>query len=173
MRGGSSSRRLEEVSRSPFTSNLRNARNPPKFKLPMLDPYDGKSDPTMHITIYIRHMEVPGASEEVMARCFPLFLLDLAMLWFRKLENGSIRTWGELVECFMRQCRIHVTRPKSVMTLASIKQRTGESIKDFLLRFNATVASIDHPDPSMISTAAVAGVYEGMEFKDSLARDPP
>src|SRR5574338_1301019 len=173
MRGGFSGGGLEEVSRSPFAPNIRNARNPPKFKLPTLNPYEGKSDPTMHITKYIRHMEVLGASEEVMARCFPLFLSDLVALWFRQLETGSIKTWGELVDCFMRQFRVHVTRPKSVMTLASIKQRTGESIKDFLLRFNATVASVDRPDPSMILTAAVAGVGEGTEFKDSLTRDPP
>ena len=101
----------------------------------------------MHITRYIRHMEVLGASEEVMARCFPLYLSDLAALWFRQLETGSIRTWSELVDCFMRQLRVHVTRPKSVMTLASIKQRVGESIKDFLLRFNVTMTSVDRPDP--------------------------
>ena len=59
------------------------------------------------------------------------------------------------------------------MTLASIKQRAGESIKDFLLRFNVTVTYVDRPDPSMILMAAMAGVGEGTEFKDSLARDPP
>lgn len=173
MREGLPSGGVKEVSRSPFTPNIRNARNPPKFKLPTLEPYDGRSDPTMHITRYIRHMEVLGASEEVMARCFPLYLSDLAALWFRQLETGSIGTWSELVDCFMRPFRVHVTRPKSVMTLASIKQRTGEFIKDFLLRFNVTVTSVDRLDPSMILMAAVAGVAEGTKFKDSLTKDPP
>ena len=63
MRGGFSGGGLEEVSRSPFAPNIRNARNPPKFKLPTLNPYDGKSDPTMHITRYIRHMEVLGCND--------------------------------------------------------------------------------------------------------------
>ena len=66
-----------------------------------------------------------------------------------------------------------MTRPKSVMTLSSIKQRAGESIKDFLLRFNVTVTSVDRPDPSMILMAAVAGVAEGTKFKYSLTKGPP
>ena len=87
MRGGLVNKDLEDVNRSPFTSAIRQARNPPDFKLPSLDTYDGRTDPTVHLTKYMRHMEVLGASEEVMARCFPLYLADIVALWFRQLEN--------------------------------------------------------------------------------------
>ena len=173
MRGGLVNKDLKDVNRSPFTPAIRRARNPPDFKLPSLDMYDGRTDPTVHLTKYMRHMEVLGASEEVMARCFPLYLTDIAALWFRQLDSGSIGTWNDLTERFMRQFRVHITRPKNVMTLATLKQKAGETLRSFLTRFNAAAASVDSPDPSMVMMEAVSGIADGTEFKNSLTKDPP
>lgn len=49
---------------------------------------------------------------------------------------------------FMRQFRVHISRLNSVIMLATLKQRTGESLRSFLTRFNAAVASADRSDPS-------------------------
>lgn len=91
---------LEDVNRNLFTSNIRNTVNPPNFKLPTLEMYDGKSNLTIHLMRHIRHMEVFGACNEVMGRCFLLYLTDLAAMWFRRLENRSISTWIDLVSKF-------------------------------------------------------------------------
>ena len=108
-----------------------------------------------------------------MARCFPLYLSDLAALWFRQLENGSVGSWTELAKKFIRQFWVHIVRPKNMMTLTTIKQRPGEMIRAFLTRFNTVVASVDRPDPSMVLMAAVSGIAEKTDFMKSLARDPP
>ena len=108
-----------------------------------------------------------------MAWCFPLYLTDIAALWFRQLESGSIGTWTELIDRFMRQFRVHIVRPRSVLTLTSMKQWKGESLKDFLTRFNAAVASVDRPDPSMALMAVVSGIADNSDFKITLERDPP
>ena len=60
MRGSLVNKDLEDVNRSPFTPAIRQARNPPDFKLPSLDMYDGRTDPMVHLTKYMRHMEVLG-----------------------------------------------------------------------------------------------------------------
>ena len=73
----------------------------------------------------------------------------------------------------MRQFRVHIARPKNVMTLATLKQKTGETLRSFLTRFNAAVASVDRPDPSMVMMAAVSGIADSTEFKNSLTKDPP
>ena len=73
----------------------------------------------------------------------------------------------------MRQFRVHISGPKNVMSLAALKQRTEESLRNFLTRFNAAAASVDRPDPSMVLMAAVSGIADGTEFKNSLTRDPP
>lgn len=80
MRGGLVNRDMEDVNRSPFASNIRNARNSPEFKLPALEVYEGKLDSTVHMMRYIRNMKVLRASEEVLTRCFPLYLTDVAEL---------------------------------------------------------------------------------------------
>lgn len=72
----------------------------------------------------------------------------------------------------MRQFQIHIARPKSVMALTSMKRLKGESLKDFLTRFNAVVASVDQHDPSMVLMAAVLGIANNLDFKISLERDP-
>src|SRR5574338_156046 len=173
IRGGLTNRDLEGVNKSSFTRNIRTARNPPDFKLHTLEVYNGKTDPTDHLMRYTRHMEVLGATEEVMARCFPLYLTDIAAMWFRQLEDGSIGTWTELVDKFLSQFRVHIKRPKNVMTLTSVKQGADESLRTFLTRLNAAVASVDRPDPSMVLMAAVSGVRDNSDFKVSLVRDPP
>lgn len=67
-------------------------------------------DHVVHLTRYMRHMEVLGASDEVMTLCFSLYLTDIAALWFRQLESGSIGKWTELIEKFMSQVRVHISR---------------------------------------------------------------
>ncbi len=83
VRGGLTNGDLEGVNRSLFTCDIRMARNPPEFKLPTLDVYNGKANPTDHLMRHTQHMEVLGESKEVMARCFPLYLTDIVVMWFR------------------------------------------------------------------------------------------
>ena len=72
------------------------------------------------------------------------------------------------MERFLGQFRVHVKRPKNVMTMTSVKQRMYESLRAFLTRFSVAVASVDRPDPSMVLMAAVSGVRDNSDFKVSL-----
>ena len=63
------------------------------FKLLSMHPYDGKSNPLVNLLKYEQHMEVAGASEEIMCKCFPIYLTDLATMWFCRLEPGSIDSY--------------------------------------------------------------------------------
>lgn len=126
-------RSLENVNKNSFTSNIWYARNPSDFKLLTLDVYNGRTVPTIHLMRYIQHMEVLGASKEVMGRVFLLYLTDLATMRFRQLENGSISTWTELVKKFIKRFRVHITRSKNVMMLSSVRQRADETLRSYLI----------------------------------------
>lgn len=115
-------------------------------------------------------MEMLGAFKEMMGRCFPLYLINLAAIWFRQLENGSIIIWTVLVDRFLRQFRVHISRTKNAMTLSRIKQRPGETLRSYLTRFNAAV---DKTDPSIILMAAMSKVVGKTDFKIALERDQP
>ena len=133
---------MDDVNHNPFTQEIRNSRNPPDFKLPQLEPYNGRADPTVHLMRYKRHMEVQSASENVMAKCFPLFLADITSMWIRQLETESIYNWNMLVARFLEQFRVHIARPKNVMSLTAIKQRPRETPRSFLERSNVAAASV-------------------------------
>ena len=94
-------------------------------------PYDGKSDPLVHLLKYEQHMEVAGASEEKMCKYFPIYLTDLATMWFCRLESGSIDSCSELIQSFKNQFRIHMVQPKDPITLTDIKQRDRESLVNY------------------------------------------
>ena len=42
-----------------------NVRLPPKFKMPILDKFDGTSYPKSHLKMYMRAMQPLGATEEI------------------------------------------------------------------------------------------------------------
>lgn len=84
-------------SQSPFTPNILFARNLLDFKLPTMRPYDGTSDPLVYVLKYEQHMEFAEASKEIMSKCFPIYMTDLATMWFCRLDPGSIDSYAQLV----------------------------------------------------------------------------
>lgn len=72
------------------------------------------------------------ASKEVMTKCFPLYLMKLVVLWFRQLENGLTRTCNTLVVRFMRQIRVHISRPKSIIMLETLKMGVPKEFLDMV-----------------------------------------
>lgn len=63
---------------------------PNNFKMPMMDPYDGTVDPRVHLMRYVQHMGMEHVIEDVMRRCFLIFITGLATMSICKLDHGSI-----------------------------------------------------------------------------------
>lgn len=59
------------------------------------------------------------------------------------------------------------------MTPASMKQRSGETLRSYVTRFNVAATAVDKPDISIILMAAVSGVASNTDFKVALENDPP
>jgi len=114
-----------------------------------------------------------GATERVVCKCFPLFLSDLAITWFRRLAQGSISSWKLLKEKFINQFCIHVEQPKDAYSLSNIKQRPDESIQQYLIRFNAAVAAVQDADEKLILMALCSGVHPDTKFAWRLTKEKP
>lgn len=121
-------------------------------------PYDGKSNPHVHQLKYEQHTKVAGASEEIMYKCFPIYLTDLATMWFYRLDPSSIDSYAQLFRSFKSQFRIHMVQPKDLITLTDVKQRDGETLVSYLTTFNAAAAVVTQPDDRLLHMAVVAGV---------------
>ncbi|VFQ76626.1 unnamed protein product [Cuscuta campestris] len=105
------------------------------FKMPFVKRYDGESDPQEHINSYVQVMIAVDASDALMCRCFLQTVDSKVADWVNHIPAGSIRTWDELglrfLDHFSGNCR-----PKKHFThLASVRQKHGESLKNFLIRW--------------------------------------
>ena len=73
----------------------------------------------------------------MMTRLFFRTLQGVAFEWFKHLRPGCIKSWNDLERRFLHRfpdCDLEV----SSVTLASIKQKEGESIREYIERFRRT-----------------------------------
>ena len=71
-----------------------------------------------------------------MAHLFIGTLKGVAFEWLMKLSAGSIKTWADLEKVFLA-CFFEDNTRISVPTLLATRQKRGESIKQFVERFQS------------------------------------
>ncbi|GKV19333.1 hypothetical protein SLEP1_g29611 [Rubroshorea leprosula] len=115
------------------------------FKIPHLETYDGSGDPDEHLHTYQAIMRIQNANDAMMCKVFPATLKSTARRWEIK------RTATELMQ---------------------VNQREGESLRDYMQRFNKATLDIDNvPDTICLSTL-LHGLKRG-RFLDDLLENPP
>ncbi|KAL2541449.1 Retrotrans gag domain-containing protein [Abeliophyllum distichum] len=72
----------------PFTNELKVMELPTNFRMPIMDKYNGKGDPSDHINIYKTKLQ--GQSPAVKCWNFHTTLISDAKRWYNKLKPGSI-----------------------------------------------------------------------------------
>src|SRR3954471_866879 len=73
----------------------------------------------------------------MMTRLFFGTLQGVAFEWFKYLRPGCIKSWNDLERKFLQRfpdCDVEI----SFVSLASIKHKEGESIRDYIERFRRT-----------------------------------
>ncbi|XP_052206769.1 uncharacterized protein LOC127811096 [Diospyros lotus] len=105
-------------------------------------------------------------------RAFLATLGGHARTWYSCLSHRSINHWEELKTCFLAHYVPLKRHRKSSMALVSIKQNQGESLRDFVARFNEEALSIDKFDQRIAMVALQNGLRAG-PFAQSLAKTPP
>ena len=87
-------------------------------------------------------------------RLFIGTLKGLAFEWFIKLQEGSIKNWGDLEKLFLTRFfenDSEITMP----TLLAMKQQKGESVKIFVERFRNMALRC----PSVMTQATLVETY--------------
>ncbi|KAF5781273.1 hypothetical protein HanRHA438_Chr11g0494581 [Helianthus annuus] len=92
---------MMEVSK--FIRRITEAPLPPKLKLPSnLDEYDGTKDPEDHLQAFRGAGPVGQWSMPTRCHMFVQTLTEGARLWFDSLPAGSIDSYEDLCEKFLR-----------------------------------------------------------------------
>ncbi|VFQ73429.1 unnamed protein product [Cuscuta campestris] len=145
---------------------------PQGFKMPFVKRYDGESDHQEHINSYVQVMIAVDASDALMCRCFLQTVDSKVADWVNHIPAGSIRTCDELglrfLEHFAGNCR-----PKKHFThLASVRQKHGESLKNFLIRWRNESREVEGTDDKSRLAMFTEALQDGLLHTD-LTTHPP
>ena len=75
---------------SSFIASITNHPLTSKFKMPILDSYDGTHDPWNYIAMFKTTMHLQGVPDEIMCKASPTILKCLARIWFSKLPLNTL-----------------------------------------------------------------------------------
>ncbi|XP_021867331.2 uncharacterized protein [Spinacia oleracea] len=139
-----------------------------KVKMPTCK-YNGTTDPENHSTAFEQHMMLYSDSDAMWCKVFQTTLSGVAADWYKKLPAGSIFSFRQIQEDFVRRFISKVERKKTSGELMSISQRPKEPLREYLTRFNNESITI----PDLQQEIAVLALLRGMqecEFKRYLGR---
>ncbi|GKV01449.1 hypothetical protein SLEP1_g14000 [Rubroshorea leprosula] len=112
------------------------------------------------------------SSDALMCKIFPSTLHGNARTWYYSLKPYSISSYVEMVAAFATKFSNRRLIKKTTAELMRVAQREGESLKNYLNRFNDAVLEIDSFDQAV----GIAAITEGLaheRFRDSLIKHPP
>ncbi|GKV05301.1 hypothetical protein SLEP1_g17330 [Rubroshorea leprosula] len=142
------------------------------FKIPHLETYDGSGDPDEHLHTYQAIMRIQNANDAMMCKVFPATLKSTARRWYHKLPRHSIDSYSQLAKLFSNKFASQREIKRTATELMQVNQREGESLRDYMQRFNKATLDIDNVPDTICLSALLHGLKRG-RFLDDLLENPP
>ncbi|GLT62784.1 hypothetical protein SLA2020_353940 [Shorea laevis] len=155
----------------PLNTNVTLEPYPPGFKIPQLETYDGTKDPDDHLHAFYSCMQAQNASDALMCKIFPSTLRGNARTWYYSLPPRSISSYTEMASAFATKFSSRRLIRKTTSELMRVKQREGESLKNYMSRFNDAVLEVSSFDQAVGVAAVISGLNHE-RFRDSLIKHP-
>jgi arginyl-tRNA synthetase len=105
------------------------------FKPLGIKKYNGSTNPAEWLEVYQLVIEAVGGDSYVMANYLPVCLSSSARTWLLRLPTGSVHSWNHLCWLFTSKFRVTCARLGVDWDLASVIQKKGESLQEFIQRF--------------------------------------
>ena len=174
-RGSSDSEDADETCDTPcFSSIIRHAKMPKEYRGAPRDitKYDGTEDPKQWLDDYRVSIKCAGGNRITAMQCLQLYLKGSARAWLKSLTPDSIGSWVELKAAFVRNFAATCTRPTSVEELRTCRQRSSESLRSFIGRWN----NLKNATEGLSEERAIDAFKDGIrrrELKEELGRVKP
>ena len=126
-------RKMEDLMDCQSFSFFPKVRLPPKFKMSTLDKFDGTGCPKSHLKMYMRVMQLLGATEELLAQIFQNTLTGATLRWFLYLDDARVRSWEDICREFHNQYKYNIEVDVTRRDLETTKQEPKESSPPSLL----------------------------------------
>ena len=136
--------KFENVCPYPFDRAITMTPFPKHFEIPKFDKFRGKGDSVTHIKEFYMHCQDVAYSDTFLLRLFPKSLARPALEWFYRIPYGTIKNFAELSEAFVAQYAHLVETELSVVDLVHTKQKGGESLGEYLQRWQTLTTRISY-----------------------------
>jgi hypothetical protein len=144
---------LAGVGCAALADHLRAASWPPKFWPHLPEKYDGTSNPSEFLQVYVTAITAAGRNTAVMATYFHVALSGPARTWLMNLAPGSIYTWEELCARFVANFASAYQQHGVEAHLHAIRQEPRETLQTFISRFTMVQGTIPRISDASIITA--------------------
>ncbi|XP_065623843.1 uncharacterized protein LOC136065088 [Quercus suber] len=166
------SKALNQISRSPFTHKIEEARLPHHFYHPTFTIYNGRTNPMEHVSHFNQRMAVHSNDEALMCKVFPSSLGPVAIRWFDNLRANSISSFKELTQAFgswFVTCR---RAPRPLTSLLSLSMQEGKTLKTYSDRYWKMFNEIDDNFDEVAITTFKLGLHADHGLRKSLTSKP-
>jgi hypothetical protein len=151
---------LADVSCAALADHLRTVTWPSKFQPHLQDKYNGTSNPSELLQVYVTVITAAGGDTAVMATYFHVALSGLARTWLMNLTPGSIYSWEELYARFIANFTSDYQQHGVEAHLHAVRQEPGETLRAFISRFTKVRGTIPCISNASIITAFRQGVRD-------------
>jgi hypothetical protein len=136
-----------------LADHLRSATWPPKFRPHLPEKYDGTSNPSEFLQVYVTAITATGGNTAVMESYFHVALTGPARTWLMNLTPGSIYSWEELCERFTSNFASAYQQHGVNAHLHAVRQEPTETRQAFISRFTKVRETIPRISDASIITA--------------------
>jgi hypothetical protein len=126
---------LAGVGYAALADHLRVASWTSKFRPHLPEKYDGTSNPSEFLQVYVTAITAAGGNTAVMATYFHVALSGPARTWLMNLAPGSIYSWEELCARFIANFASAYQQHGVEAHLHAVRQEPGETLRTFISRF--------------------------------------
>jgi hypothetical protein len=130
------------------------------FRPHLPEKYDGTSNPSEFLKVYVTAITATSGDTAVMATYFDVALSGPARTWLMNLNPGSIYSWEELYARFTANFASAYQQHGVEAHLHAVRQEPRETLRTFISRFTKVRGTIPHITDAFIITASHQGVRD-------------
>jgi hypothetical protein len=162
---------LAGVGCAALVDHLRAATWPSKFRPHLPKKYDGTTNPSEFLQVYVTAITAAGGDTTVMATYFHVALSGPAWTWLMNLAPGSIYSWEELCAWFIANFASAYHQYGVEAHLHAVRKEPGETLWAFISCFTKVRGSIPRISDASIITAFRQGVRDEKILKKLATHD--
>jgi hypothetical protein len=151
---------LADVGCIALADHLCAASWPSKFRPHLPEKYDGTSNPSEFLQLYVSAITAAGGNTAVMATYFHVALSGPSRTWLMNLALGSIYSWEELCARFIANFASAYQQHDVEAHLHTVRQEPRETLWTFTSRFTKVRGTIPRISDASIITAFRQGVRD-------------